>query len=180
VIKILKNANHGDLPIGVSRAYVDAQRDFATEGHNGDGILEYAQSFASRRGKEDGLYWTAKAGAAESPVGPLMAQARAEGSSAESSLSREAPALSRLLLQDPQSSRKKRARWRLQLFGQWSYDWRFRNGGLRVELPRFGRHDVHRQPGWRGLREESRSDHDGHCTCDDEIRSESKPEDAVN
>ena len=87
MIKILKNANHGDLPIGVSRAYVDAQRDFATEGHNGDGILEYAQSFASRRGKEDGLYWTAKAGAAESPVGPLMAQARAEGSSAESSLS---------------------------------------------------------------------------------------------
>jgi len=50
VIKILKSAKHGDLPIEVSRAYVDAQCDYATTVHNGDGILQYDQSFASRRG----------------------------------------------------------------------------------------------------------------------------------
>jgi len=65
--------------IEVCRAYVEAQRDYASEERSHDGFLEYAQHFVSRPGKHDGLYWTAAAGAPESPLGPLMAKARAAG-----------------------------------------------------------------------------------------------------
>ncbi len=65
--------------IEVCRAYVDAQHDYASKDRNGDGILEYAQKFVSTKGKQDGLYWEVKPGELESPVGPLMASARAEG-----------------------------------------------------------------------------------------------------
>jgi hypothetical protein len=65
--------------IEVCRAYVDAQHDYASKDRNGDGILEYAQKFVSTKGKQDGLYWEVKPGELESPVGPQMASARAEG-----------------------------------------------------------------------------------------------------
>ena len=65
--------------IEVCRAYVEAQREYSSEDRTGDGFLEYAQHFLSRPGKHDGLYWPAAAGAAESPLGPLMAKARAAG-----------------------------------------------------------------------------------------------------
>lgn len=65
--------------IEVCRAYVDAQRDYATKDRNGDGLREYAQKFVSGPGKHDGLYWPAKPGEEPSPLGPLVAQARAAG-----------------------------------------------------------------------------------------------------
>jgi hypothetical protein len=55
-------------------AYYDAQREYASIDHNGDGILEYAQKLVSTKGKQDGLYWEAPADADESPLGPLLAQ----------------------------------------------------------------------------------------------------------
>jgi hypothetical protein len=60
-------------------AYVDAQREYYSEDRNADGLREYAQRFASTRGKRDGLFWEAKGGEAPSPLGPLVAQARIEG-----------------------------------------------------------------------------------------------------
>jgi hypothetical protein len=60
-------------------AYVDAQREYYSEDRNGDGILEYAQQFASAPGKRDGLYWPARDGEPLSPLGELVARARAEG-----------------------------------------------------------------------------------------------------
>ena len=65
--------------IEVCRAYVDAQRDYATKDRNNDGYLEYAQKFLSSPGKHDGLYWPAPAGEEESPMGPLMVSAQAAG-----------------------------------------------------------------------------------------------------
>jgi Protein of unknown function (DUF2950) len=65
--------------IEVSRAYVDAQRDYATSHASGGQYIEYAQKFMSARGKRDGLYWPVADGQAPSPMGPLMARARAEG-----------------------------------------------------------------------------------------------------
>lgn len=59
-------------------AFVDAQREYASE-NRGDGVLDYAQKFVSSPGKEDGLYWPEKAGVPESPLGPLFADAQAEG-----------------------------------------------------------------------------------------------------
>ena len=60
-------------------AYVDAQREYAMKDHDGDGLLEYAQKFRSDPGKKNGLYWQAKPGEEESPLGPLAARAVKEG-----------------------------------------------------------------------------------------------------
>ncbi len=60
-------------------AYVDAQREYATKDRDKDGVLEYAQRFASSPGKRDGLFWEAREGERPSPLGPLVVQAVAEG-----------------------------------------------------------------------------------------------------
>ncbi len=65
--------------IEVCRAYVDAQREYASVDRNGDGVLEYAQKFMSSPGRHDGLYWDVEGGGEASPMGPLVASARAEG-----------------------------------------------------------------------------------------------------
>jgi len=65
--------------IEVCRAYVDAQRDYATLVRRSDGLIEYAQHFMSGPDKRDGLYWPAAPGEPESPMGHLVASARAEG-----------------------------------------------------------------------------------------------------
>jgi hypothetical protein len=65
--------------IKVLQAIVDAQRDYASEDRNGDGVLAYAQKFASSSGKRDGLYWPAKAGEPASPLGELVVRASGEG-----------------------------------------------------------------------------------------------------
>jgi len=62
--------------IYVLRAYLDAQKDYATKDRDGDGVLQYAQKLGSTAGKHDGLYWPADAakGEEESPFGPLLAE----------------------------------------------------------------------------------------------------------
>ncbi len=65
--------------IQVCRAYVDAQREYATADHDNDHMREYAQHFLSRPGKHDGLYWPTAPGTPESPMGLLVADARAQG-----------------------------------------------------------------------------------------------------
>jgi Protein of unknown function (DUF2950) len=60
--------------IEVMRAYVDAQREYASEDHGGDGVLEYAQRIASTGDKRDGLYWPTAEGEAPSPFGPFVAE----------------------------------------------------------------------------------------------------------
>jgi len=64
--------------IRVCRAYVEAQREYASEDRDGGGVLKYAQRLISRNG-HDGLYWDAAPGEEESPFGPLVAQATLEG-----------------------------------------------------------------------------------------------------
>jgi hypothetical protein len=59
--------------------YVDAQREYARKDRDKNGLLEYAQKFASEPGKKDGLYWKAEEGEEESPLGPLVAEAVKEG-----------------------------------------------------------------------------------------------------
>ena len=61
------------------RAYVDAQREYASRDRNGDEVLQYAQKFASTPGKKDGLYWPPELDGEISPLGPLVAQAKSEG-----------------------------------------------------------------------------------------------------
>jgi len=77
--------------IQVCLAYVDAQREYASKDRNGDGLLEYAQRFGSTPGKHDGLYWKAKEGEEESPLGPLAAEAVREGYSGKKSADKPLP-----------------------------------------------------------------------------------------
>ena len=65
--------------IQVCLAYVDAQREYAAKDRDGDGLFEYAQKFVSTPGKKDGLYWEAKPGEEESPLGDFAARATREG-----------------------------------------------------------------------------------------------------
>jgi DUF2950 family protein len=60
-------------------AVVDAQREYALKDRDKNGLLDYAQKFVSDPGKKNGLYWEAKTGEPESPLGPIMSQARSEG-----------------------------------------------------------------------------------------------------
>jgi hypothetical protein len=61
--------------IQVALAYVDAQREYAMKDRDGDGLLEYAQSVRSDTGKKNGLYWPAKSGEEQSPLGEMAARA---------------------------------------------------------------------------------------------------------
>ncbi len=59
-------------------AYVDAQREYASTDWDGNGLFEYAEIFTGTREKKEGLYWEARAGGRESPIGPLAARAAVE------------------------------------------------------------------------------------------------------
>jgi hypothetical protein len=63
----------------VMRAYVAAQREYASRDRNGDEVLEYAQRIASTPGNKDGLYWPPDLDGEISPLGPFIADAQAEG-----------------------------------------------------------------------------------------------------
>ena len=69
--------------IQVTLALVDAQREYAMKDRDGDRILEYARRFRSEAGKKNGLYWEAKTGDEQSPLGPLAAQAQSAGYTAQ-------------------------------------------------------------------------------------------------
>ena len=65
--------------IGVCRAYVAAQRQYAGANPDAGAGVKYAQKFRSTPGKKDGLYWPAAENEPASPFGPLVAEAHAEG-----------------------------------------------------------------------------------------------------
>lgn len=59
-------------------AYVDAQREYASESRDGE-PRSYARTIFSSAGKHDGLYWPSAEGEPESPLGPLFAEAASAG-----------------------------------------------------------------------------------------------------
>src|ERR1700722_10574937 len=65
--------------IGVCRAYVIAQKQYAEMNLKGNGRPAYAQKFKSSPGEKDGLYWLPAGNEPASPFGPLVAEAHAEG-----------------------------------------------------------------------------------------------------
>jgi hypothetical protein len=65
--------------IQVCLAYVDAQKEYTIKDRDGDGVLAYAQKFLSDPGKKNGLYWKAKEGEEQSPLGPLVGAAQEKG-----------------------------------------------------------------------------------------------------
>ncbi len=75
----------------VMRAYVDAQRAYASRDRDGDGVLEYAQRLASSPGSKDGLFWPAELDGEISPLGPLVGHAQGEGYALASRVGAAAP-----------------------------------------------------------------------------------------
>ena len=67
----------------VMRAYVQAQREYASRDRDGDEVLEYAQKISSSPGRTDGLFWPPEVNGEVSPLGPLFAYAQGEGYFAE-------------------------------------------------------------------------------------------------
>lgn len=55
-------------------AYHDAQMEYASRDHNGNGALEYARKIFSTPGQHDGLYWEGEEDGEISPLGPLFGQ----------------------------------------------------------------------------------------------------------
>lgn len=70
--------------IAVCRGYVDAQLEYASVDHDGEGAGIYAHKLMSDPGTQNGLYWESVPGEIESPVGPFIAAAAAEGYKAAS------------------------------------------------------------------------------------------------
>ena len=60
-------------------AIVDAQREYAMKPRDRDGVRKYAEKFASDPGRQNGLFWKTAPGEEQSPLGPLAAEAFAEG-----------------------------------------------------------------------------------------------------
>lgn len=61
------------------RAFVQAQREYASQDRDGDQVLEFAQNLISSPGLKDGLYWPPALDGSLSPLGPLIAEAQVEG-----------------------------------------------------------------------------------------------------
>jgi hypothetical protein len=61
------------------RTYLEAQKEYASKGHDGNARGIYARKFASSTGKHDGLYWKSDNPNDQSPLGDLAAQAASDG-----------------------------------------------------------------------------------------------------
>jgi len=65
--------------IDILQSLCAAQQDYASEPREDGGVRQFARQIQSSPGKHDGLYWPTAKGAPESPIGPLISDAAAEG-----------------------------------------------------------------------------------------------------
>src|ERR1700751_1258646 len=68
------------------RELVDAQKEYYSQPHDGESQQQYAGKLSSDPGKHNGLYWQTSTGQPESPIGPLVAAAAADGNPANPDL----------------------------------------------------------------------------------------------
>jgi Protein of unknown function (DUF2950) len=69
--------------IKVCQAVAEAEGEYFSRPHDGATTKQFALKFISDPGKQNGLYWKSDDGQPESPLGPLVAFATAEGYSAK-------------------------------------------------------------------------------------------------
>jgi hypothetical protein len=65
--------------IQICRGYVDAQREYALEKHDGAEVNQFAQRIISSPGKRDGLVWRNEDGSLGGPISEEIAKALEEG-----------------------------------------------------------------------------------------------------
>jgi Protein of unknown function (DUF2950) len=70
--------------IQICRGYVEAQKEYALEKHDGAEVNQYAQRIISSPGKQDGLVWKNPDGSFGGPIGEEIAQAIQQGYSSKS------------------------------------------------------------------------------------------------
>ena len=139
--------------ISLCRDYVRAQKEYASEPHDGKPAGLFAQRFRSSPGLQDGLFWRLKRGEKSSPFGELVAAAVAEGYDPNK----------------PDASPFRGYRFRILTAqgpaapgGKKSYvvNGEMTGGFALLAYPaKYAfqrRHDLHRRPGWRRLRKGSR------------------------
>jgi hypothetical protein len=77
---LIRRIGYNELgAIAACRGYIDAQKDYAAVGHDGEPAGIYAQKLRSDPGKQNGLYWETGDNEPTSPAGPLLAQAEGQG-----------------------------------------------------------------------------------------------------
>lgn len=77
---LARRIGKGELTaIAACGAIADAQQQYFSHIHDGDQVRQYAQKFVSDAGKQNGLYWPAPEGQAQSPLGQLGDFAKAAG-----------------------------------------------------------------------------------------------------
>lgn len=77
---VYRRIGHNELgAIEACRGIVDAQKEYASEGRDGQPAGIYAAKLMSDEGKHNGLYWPSQPDERASPVGPFIATAAAEG-----------------------------------------------------------------------------------------------------
>jgi hypothetical protein len=65
--------------IDICRGYVEAQKEYASEKHDGSAINQYAEKIISTPGKQDGLFWRNPDGSTGGPIGEAIAKVLEEG-----------------------------------------------------------------------------------------------------
>ncbi|MCA0301923.1 MAG: DUF2950 domain-containing protein [Proteobacteria bacterium] len=79
---VLRRIGHDEAAVVQTLlAIVDAQFDYAAADPMKTGSPVYARRLLSAPGRKDGLYWDAKPGEPQSPLGPAVAKAQADGQS---------------------------------------------------------------------------------------------------
>ena len=77
---LLRRIGRNELDaIDICRGYVEAQKAYALEKHDGALVNQYAQRVISSPGKHDGLAWQAADGSWQGPVGQAVARVIAQG-----------------------------------------------------------------------------------------------------
>lgn len=77
---VYRRIGHNELgAMETCRGIVDAQKEYASEGHDGLPAGIFAQKLMSDEGKHNGLYWPSQPDERASPIGPFIATAAGEG-----------------------------------------------------------------------------------------------------
>jgi len=77
---LIRRIGYNELgAIAACRGYIDAQKDYAADGHDGLPAGIYARKLRSDPGKQNGLYWETAENEPTSPAGPLLADASGQG-----------------------------------------------------------------------------------------------------
>jgi hypothetical protein len=74
-MRIRRIGSNESAAMEVLLACLDAQKEYASTYR--DGLLQYAQMIESSPGKQNGLYWPTRDGEQPSPLGPMVAKAKA-------------------------------------------------------------------------------------------------------